>query len=94
MPYYMNFEVGAKSTQTLVAKMLMFLRVFPFWDVTMMKSLMWNNQDIRQYPLVLTIIAIIRVWVLFDIVDFKSLIFKNIFNVTATSFAFSKPGYV
>jgi hypothetical protein len=30
MPYYMNFEVGAKSTQTLVAKMLMFLRVFPF----------------------------------------------------------------
>jgi hypothetical protein len=37
---YMNFEVRGKSIQTLVVKMLSFLHIFSFRDVTMVKRLM------------------------------------------------------
>jgi hypothetical protein len=39
MSHYMNFEVRGKSTQTIVVKMLMFLHLFLFQDVTMTKRL-------------------------------------------------------
>jgi hypothetical protein len=65
----MNFEGRGKSTLTLVAPMLRFLLILLFQDVTIMKRLMSNNQDTRLQPLVLTIVAIIRVRVIFHIYE-------------------------
>jgi hypothetical protein len=61
MNCYMYFEGRGKSTRTLVAMMLRFLLIFPFRDVTMMKRLMSNNQYIRQWSLMLTTVAVVRV---------------------------------
>jgi hypothetical protein len=45
----------------LVVPMLWFHLIFPFLDVTTMKRLTSNSQDIEAQPLVLTIVALIRV---------------------------------
>jgi hypothetical protein len=58
--------------------MPLFLHLIPFWNVTMMTRLMWNNQDIQRWLLVLIIVVLIRVWVLFYIFDSIHLILENI----------------
>jgi hypothetical protein len=57
------FEIGM-STQILVVPMLRFLLIFRSRDVSTVKRLTSNNQDTRARPLMLTTIALIRVWVI------------------------------
>jgi hypothetical protein len=49
------------STWTLVVPILRFLLIFPFRDVTTIKRLLLNNQDIQARSLVLTTVALTRV---------------------------------
>jgi hypothetical protein len=54
-------EGRGKNTRTLVVQVLWFLLIFPFRDVTTMKRLTSNNEDIQARLLVLTIVALTRV---------------------------------
>jgi hypothetical protein len=60
----LTYHMIQMSTQTLVVPMLWFLLIFLFWDVTIMKRLTSDNNDIRARPLVLTTITYTRVWVI------------------------------
>jgi hypothetical protein len=53
-------EGRGKNIRTLFVPMLQFLLIFPFQDVTTMKRLTSNNQDIQARPLVLTIVALTK----------------------------------
>jgi hypothetical protein len=64
---------GERNTRTLVVLVLWFFLIFPFWDVTTMKRLTSNNQDIQARPLVLTIVALTRVWVIVHMYEYCSI---------------------
>jgi hypothetical protein len=66
----LTFRMIGMSTRTLVVPILRFLLIFSFWDVTTMKRLTLNNQDIQAWPLLVTTVALTRVWVIFHMYEY------------------------
>jgi predicted membrane protein len=66
LPYDMlsSCHTIGMTMRTLVFLMNRFLLIFSFWDVSTVKKRTWSNQDIQARPLVLTTVALTRVWVI------------------------------
>jgi hypothetical protein len=60
----LTYHTIEMTIQALVVPMLQFLLISPFWDVSTVKRLTSNNQDIQARSLVLTIIVCTRLWII------------------------------